>query len=151
MDFLIPILIQYGYWGMFISALLAATILPFSSEVVILVLYAAGLNPVALIVYGSIGNILGSMINYGIGRLGKLEWIEKYLHVSTKNVHKTEKFMEGKGAWIGGLLSSIPFIGDVITIVLGYTHANILVSFISIAISKTGRYILLIYSAGIFK
>lgn len=96
MEFLIPILIQYGYWGMFISALLAATILPFSSEVVILALYAAGLNPVALIVYGSIGNILGSMINYGIGRLGKLEWIEKYYMLVLKMSIKQKSLWKAK-------------------------------------------------------
>ncbi len=151
MDFLIPILLQYGYWGMFISAFLAASILPFSSEIIILALYAAGLDPVALIIYGSIGNVGGSMFNYSIGRLGKLEWIEKYLHVKPENIRKTEKFMEGKGAWIGGLLSSIPIIGDGITIVLGYTRANLLVSFVSITISKIARYVILIYGAGVLK
>lgn len=59
--------------------------------------------------------------------------------------------MEGKGAWIGGLLSCVPIIGDGITIVLGYTRANLLVSFVSITISKVVRYAILVYSAGMFK
>ena len=151
MDFRIPILLQYGYWGMLISAFLAASIFPFSSEIVMLGLFAAGLDPIVLIIYGSIGNVGGSMFNYGIGRLGKLEWIEKYLRVKPENIQKTEKFMEGKGAWIGGLLSCVPIIGDGITIVLGYTRANLLVSFVSITISKVVRYAILVYSAGMFK
>ena len=74
-------LVSYGYMGMLIAAFLAASILPFSSEAVMVGLQAAGLDPVALIAYGTIGNVLGSMFNYTIGRLGKMEWIEKYLHV----------------------------------------------------------------------
>ena len=59
--------------------------------------------------------------------------------------------MEGKGAWLGGLLSCVPIIGDGFTIVLGYTRANLLVSFVSITISKVVRYAILVYSAGMFK
>ena len=74
-------LLSYGYMGMLVAAFLAASILPFSSEAVMVGLQAAGLDPIFLIVYGTIGNVLGSMFNYTIGRLGKMEWIEKYLHV----------------------------------------------------------------------
>ena len=81
MDSLLDFLINYGYWGMLIAALIAGSFLPFSSEAVMVGLVAAGLEPVPLAIYGTIGNWLGSMFNYGVGRLGKMEWIEKYLHV----------------------------------------------------------------------
>ncbi len=59
-------------------------------------LQAAGLEPLPLVIYGSIGNVLGSMFNYGVGRLGKMEWIEKYLHVKKESLDKAERFMAGQ-------------------------------------------------------
>lgn len=81
MSWIIDFLMNWGYWGMLVSAFLAGSFFPFSSEVVMSGLQAAGLEPIQLVLYGSIGNVLGSMFNYGVGRMGKLEWIEKYLHV----------------------------------------------------------------------
>lgn len=71
MDFIIGILIDYGYWGMLLAAFLAGSFLPFSSEAVMVALQAAGLDPWGLIIYGTIGNVLGGMLNYGVGRMGK--------------------------------------------------------------------------------
>ena len=141
-------LLSYGYMGMLVAAFLAASILPFSSEAVMVGLQAAGLNPIFLIVYGTIGNVLGSMFNYTIGRLGKMEWIEKYLHVKKEDLDKAHKFMAGKGAWMG-LLSVIPVIGDVITVALGLMRANVVIVVISVTISKLARYILLVYGASL--
>ena len=84
---------------MLLAAFLAGSFFPFSSEAVIAGLQAAGLEPVPLIIYGSIGNVLGSMFNYGFGRMGKMEWIEKYLHVKKESLDKAERFMAGRGAW----------------------------------------------------
>ena len=81
MDTVIELLIQYGYWGMFIAAFIAGSVFPFSSEAVMAGLQLAGLNPMSLLIWGTLGNVAGSMFNYWIGSLGKMEWIEKYLHV----------------------------------------------------------------------
>ena len=142
MDAIIDFLINYGYWGMLIAAFLAGSILPFSSEAVMLGLLAAGLQPVPLVIYGTIGNVAGSMFNYVIGRMGRLDWIEHYLHVKKKSLDKAERFMAGHGAWIGFFVF-IPVFGDAITIVLGLMRANIWISFTSITIGKLLRYILL--------
>lgn len=142
-------LLSYGYMGMLVAAFLAASILPFSSEAVMVGLQAAGLDPVLLIVYGTIGNVLGSMFNYTIGRLGKMEWIEKYLRVKKEELDKAHRFMAGRGAWMG-LLSVIPVIGDVITVALGLMRANVVIVVVSVTISKLLRYILLVYGASFF-
>ena len=63
---------------MLVAAFLAGSFFPFSSEAVMLALLAAGLDPWQLVVYGTIGNVLGSMFNYGVGHLGRLDWIERY-------------------------------------------------------------------------
>lgn len=146
MDFLTNLLLDYGYWGMLISAFLAGSFFPFSSEVVMLGLLAAGLHPVSLIIYGSIGNVAGAMFNYGIGRLGNLDWIERYLHVDRKSLDRSQRFMAGHGAWMG-FFAFVPILGSAITIVLGLTRANIPLSILSIAAGKIIRYIVLIYGA----
>lgn len=146
MDALIDILIGYGYWGMFVAAFLAGSFFPFSSEVVMVALNAAGLNGWQLIIYGTIGNVLGGIFNYCVGRLGKMEWIEKYLHVKKENLDRAERFMGGHGALMG-FFSFLPLLGSAITIVLGLTRANIPLSLISVTLGKFLRYVLLIYGA----
>ena len=148
MDNLINILIGYGYWGMLMSAFLAGSFFPFSSEVVMVALSAAGLNSWKLIVFGTIGNVLGGAFNYVIGRMGKMVWKEKYLHVSQKNLDKAEKFMGGHGALMG-FFAFLPILGSAITIVLGLTRANIPLSLISVTLGKFLRYVILIYGANL--
>lgn len=141
-------LLNYGYWGMLIAAFLAGSFFPFSSEAVMLGLLAAGLKAEPLVVYGTIGNVLGSMFNYGIGRLGRLDWVEKYLHVKKENMEKAQHFMAGHGAWMG-FFAFLPVIGSAITICLGFMRANIFVSIMSITIGKLLRYIILMYGASL--
>ena len=147
MDSIIAFLMNWGYIGMALSAFLAASILPFSSEAVMVGLLAAGLDMWALVAWGTVGNVLGSLFNYGIGRLGKMEWIEKYLHTKPEDLDRARRFMGGRGAWMG-LFSCIPVIGDVITIVLGLMRANLTIFIVSVTISKLARYVVLMVTAG---
>jgi membrane protein YqaA with SNARE-associated domain len=98
MDAFIDLLTSYGYTGMLLAAFLAGSFFPFSSELVMAGLMATGLDPWQLMIYGTIGNVLGSIFNYCVGRMGKLEWIEKYLHVKKADIDKAERFMKGRGA-----------------------------------------------------
>jgi membrane protein YqaA with SNARE-associated domain len=144
MDALYDILMQYGYWGMFLSAFIAGSFFPFSSEAIMAGLSAAGLEMQPLIIYGTAGNVLGGMFNYCVGRMGRPEWIEKYLHVKQESLDKAERFMAGRGAWMG-FFAFLPIIGSAITILLGLMRANVLISFISITIGKFMRYLLWLY------
>lgn len=149
MDTLIPYLMDYGYWGMFVSAFIAGSFFPLSSEVLLVGLLATGLNPVCLLVAASTGNWGGSMLNYGIGRLGKVEWVYKYLHVSRESIDKAQRFMGKRGAWMG-FFSFLPFIGEAISVALGFMRANIVITSISVAIGKVLRYLLLMYGTSLF-
>ena len=142
MDFLISL----GYLGMLICGFLAGSFFPVSSEAVILALLALDFNPIKLIIYASIGNVAGGMFNYYIGRLGNLEWIEKYLHVKKKDLDRAERFMAGHGAWMG-FFAFVPILGSAITIALGLMRANLTISIISITLGKVLRYIMLVYGA----
>ena len=149
MDSLTELLISGGYWGMLVAAFLAGSFFPFSSEAVMLALLAAKLDAWQLIVFGTIGNVLGSVVNYGVGHMGKLEWIERYLHVKQKDLDKAQRFMAGRGAWMG-FFAFLPVLGSAITIVLGLMRANIPISLTSIAIGKFLRYVILVYGASLF-
>lgn len=131
---------------MLVAAFLAGSFFPFSSETVMLALWAAGLDPWPLIIYGSIGNVLGSVFNYAVGRMGRLDWIEKWFHVKKDKLDRAEQFMAGRGALMG-FFSFIPILGSAITIVLGFTRANMFISFLSITVGKVLRYWILIFGA----
>lgn len=145
MEFLTDILLGYGYWGMLLAAFLAGSFFPFSSEAVMLALLAAGLEPWPLVVYGTIGNVLGSAVNYVVGHMGRLDWIERYLHISKHSMQRAETFMAGRGALMG-FFAFLPVLGSAITILLGLMRANIPLSFLSITAGKFLRYVLLVYS-----
>ena len=142
MDALIALLISYGYWGMFLTAFVAGSFFPFSSEAVMAGLLAAGLDPWGLIIYGTAGNVLGGMFNYSVGRLGKLEWIERYLHVNHEKLEKAKRFMGKRGAWMG-FFSFMPVIGTAICITLGLMRSNLFISSLSIFLGKIVRYVII--------
>ncbi|MBQ9667869.1 MAG: DedA family protein [Prevotella sp.] len=143
---MIDLLTQYGYWGMLAAAFLAGSFFPFSSEAVMLALLATGLDTWQLVVYGTVGNVLGSVLNYCVGRMGRLEWIERYLRVGPESLAKAERFMAGRGAWMG-FFAFLPVLGSAITIVLGLMRATPLITFLSITLGKFLRYLLLLYGA----
>ena len=145
MDGLILLLESYGNWGMFIAAFIAGSFLPWSSEAIMLAMLAAGLDPLELFFYATAGNVLGSMFNYWVGTLGRIDWIERYLHVKKEKLEKTQRFMAGHGAWIG-FFTFLPVIGTARAIALGLMRANVYISFISILLGKAARYAFLALS-----
>ena len=140
---MLQFLTEWGYWGMFISAFLAGTVLPFSSEAVLLACIGLGLDPVLSTLSITAGNALGGLTCYWIGHLGKMEWIEKYLGVKKKQMDKAERFIRGKGSWIA-FLSFLPVIGDAILVVLGLMRANAIIVAISMTLGKLARYAILV-------
>lgn len=146
MDAFIQLLTDWGYVGMFLSAFLAGTILPFSSEAVLLACIGLGLDPVASTLATTAGNALGGLTCYWIGHLGKMEWIEKYFKVDQKQMDKATRFIHGRGSWMA-LFSFLPVIGDAILIVLGLMRANIWIVAVSMTTGKLLRYALLVAAA----
>lgn len=143
MDQVINFFIEYGYAGMFISAFIAGSVFPFSSEAVILALLAAKrLDPYWLIFWATFGNVLGGLLNYYIGHLGNIEWIEKYMRIKREKLEKTQRFMQKKGA-IMGFFSFLPISGSAITVVLGLMRANFFITIISMTLGKFLRFLLI--------
>lgn len=143
-DSAVQLLIEWGLPGLFISALLAGSIVPFSSELVLLTLVKLGLPPVACLISAALGNTVGGMTCYYMGRLGKISWIEKYFKVKKEKVDKMVNFLQGKGALMA-FFAFLPAIGEVIAIALGFMRSNTWLTLGSMFIGKLLRYILLLY------
>ena len=77
MDTALQFLLDYGYIGMFLASFLAGSILPFSSEALLVAFVQMGLNPVLTVLSATLGNTAGSMTCYWIGHLGKMEYVER--------------------------------------------------------------------------
>ena len=137
----------YGYWGMLLTAFLAGSVFPFSSEAVMLGLLATpGIEPWTLVAYATVGNVLGSMFNYSVGRLGRPEWIEQWLKIKPEKMERARRFMAGHGAWMG-FFAFVPVLGSAITVTLGLMRANVVITLVSMTIGKVLRYYLLAFGA----
>ena len=132
-------LIEYGYIGVFIASFLAATVLPFSSEVVLTGVLLAGAAYWPCMIAATLGNFLGGMSCYWLGMLGKVEWIEKYLKLDAVKLQKVQDWIKGKGSWMGFFVF-LPGIGDFIAVALGFLRANIWIVAVSMFLGKAIRY-----------
>lgn len=142
MDAFVDFLLTYGYGGMFAAAFLAGSFFPFSSEAVMAGLRLAGLDVWMLVLCASVGNLLGGMFNYGVGRMGKEDWIYGMLRVRPERLEQSERFVHRYGAWMG-LLSWLPILGSVITIAMGLLRVDVWKSALTILIGKVARYVVL--------
>ncbi len=146
MDAILQFLIDWGYVGMFLSALIAGTVVPFSSEAVLVALISMGLNPIGCILAATAGNMIGGMTCYWLGSLGNMLWIEKYFGVNKKKLERAERFVKGRGAWMAFFMF-IPFLGEAIGVALGLMRANVWITAIAMFLGKSFRYIALALTA----
>ncbi|KAA6346378.1 hypothetical protein EZS27_006095 [termite gut metagenome] len=128
MDALIDFLISWGYAGMFLSALLAGSVIPFSSEIVLMLLVCpdTGLNPLICLVMALIGSLLGGLSCYWIGRLGKMNWLEKYFHMKSEKIMRMQVYLHNRSAFMSFFVF-LPVAGDVIAVSLGFLRSNLLI------------------------
>ena len=136
---LVQLLTDWGYLGLFISALLAGSIVPFSSELVMGALVAMGLEPWLCVLAATLGNTLGGLTCYWLGRLGRIDWIEKYLGVKREKVERVQRFLQGRGALMA-FFAFLPFVGEAIAVALGFMRSNLWLTTVSMFAGKLARY-----------
>lgn len=136
--------VDWGYWGLFLSAFIAGSIIPFSSEVVLVILVKMGLDPILCLLAASTGNTLGGMTCFWIGQFGKKEWITK-LGIKDAQLAKAQKFLKGRGALMG-FFAFLPYIGEAIALALGLMRSNTILTCTSMFIGKLARYVLIFFS-----
>lgn len=133
------------YGGLFTAAFAAASIFPAQSEAILLGLVATNDYPlIALLAVASIGNILGSLLNWWLGLYVQRFKDRKWFPVSETALVRAQNHYARYGRW-SLLLSWVPIIGDPITIAAGIMRERIIPFLILVSIAKTGRYIALVY------
>lgn len=138
-------LAEYGYLGLFLASFLAATVLPLSSEVVLVVLLLNHFSPVNTILVATTGNVLGSITNYAIGFWGNYFLLEKLLRYSREDIEKADRRFQKYG--IASLLFAwVPIVGDAFTVVAGLLKINFLLFLILVSVGKLVRYIVIVYT-----
>lgn len=145
MDTIVQLLIDWGYVGLFISALLAGSVFPFSSELVMVALVKVGLSPALCVLSATLGNTLGGLTCYYIGRLGRTDWIEKYFKVKREKTDRMQHFLQGKGALMA-FFAFLPFVGEAIAIALGFMRSNPALTVLSMFAGKLLRYIAMLWA-----
>jgi membrane protein YqaA with SNARE-associated domain len=135
---------ELGYIGLFIAAFLAATILPLSSEVVLSGLLLSGFNPITLVCFATIGNVLGSVTNYALGYWASLGLIKKWFKLSEDEFIQAEQRFKKYGL-ISLLFAWVPIIGDPLTVIAGVLRIRLLWFVILVTIGKLLRYVAISY------
>ena len=130
-----------GYLSLFTISFLAATILPFSSELMLAsMLSIENYNRTLLIAFSSLGNILGSVFNWVLGFYFIKLKNKKWFPFKQKQISKSSLWFEKYGKW-SLLLAWVPIIGDPLTFVAGTMKTKILTFIILVSIGKIARYL----------
>ena len=138
-------IILISYFQLLIISFLAATILPLSSELVLsTMLLTDSFDKYLLLVVASFGNIFGSSVNWYLGKKILLFKDKKWFPVNEKQIAKSEMYFKKYGIW-SLLLAWVPIIGDPLTVIAGILRVNFFTFLLLVSISKTSRYIFLIF------
>jgi membrane protein YqaA with SNARE-associated domain len=130
-----------AYVGLFLSALVAATMLPMQSEVVLAGLLALGDQPVwALIAVATAGNVLGAVINWLLGRYIEHFRDRRWFPVRESRLDRFQRMYHRWGRW-SLLLSWAPFIGDPLTVIAGVLREPLWSFTLIVLVAKLGRYL----------
>lgn len=131
---------EYGYGGLFLSSFLAATILPLSSEVVMGVLLVQDFSPYGVILSATSGNVLGAVVNYGLGVYGSQIVLNKIFRMSDKEIQKAEDRFNTYGN-VSLLFAWVPVIGDPLTVAAGILRVNFSLFLFLVGVGKFLRYL----------
>lgn len=127
--------------GLFFSAFGAATLLPLQSEAVLVTTLSLGQHSaVLLIAVASVGNILGSCVNWWLGLHIQRYQDRTWFPVSAHQLQRAQQFYQKYGQY-SLLLSWLPVIGDPLTLIAGVMRSRFLPFLIWVSVAKIGRYI----------
>ena len=128
-----------GLLGLFLGTFLAATVVPFSSDALYIAVMLATKQPWACLIVGSLGNWLGSVTTYVLGRCCKWEWLEKTFRVKRESLEKQKKNIDKYGVWMA-LISWVPIVGDVISLGLGFYRTKPFWTIVLLLVGKVLRF-----------
>ena len=133
------------YLSLFFISFLAATILPFSSELTLAgLITTSNYDNVLLLIVASFGNVLGSVVNWVLGFYSRNLTIKKWFPFKEIQIERSSKWFNKFGKW-SLLFAWVPILGDPLTLVAGLLRVRFLDFIILVAIGKISRYLLVFY------
>jgi membrane protein YqaA with SNARE-associated domain len=133
------------YLSLFVISFLAATILPFSSEITLAGLIAtSNYDNLLLLIIASLGNVLGSILNWLLGFYSRNFTTKKWFPFNEKQINRSSKWFNKFGIW-SLLFAWLPIIGDPLTLVSGLLRVKFINFVILVTIGKVFRYFLIYY------
>ena len=133
------------YLSLFIISFLAATILPFSSELTLAGLMAtSSYDNLLLLAVASLGNILGSVVNWILGFYSRNLSTKRWFLFKDKQIEKSSKWFNKFGRW-SLLFAWVPIIGDPLTLAAGLLRVKFIEFLILVTIGKVSRYLVIFY------
>jgi len=133
------------YLSLFIISFLAATILPFSSELTLAGLMAtSSYDNLLLLAVASFGNILGSVVNWILGFYSRNLSTKRWFPFKDKQIEKSSKWFNKFGRW-SLLFAWVPIIGDPLTLAAGLLRVKFIEFLILVSIGKVSRYLVIFY------
>ena len=131
------------YLTMFVSAFLAATFFPFASELTLAASLAAGGSTFWLVVVATLGNTLGAVVNWGIGRFVEHFRDRSWFPVDARQLGRGQAWFQRYGVW-SLLLAWVPVAGDAVTVIAGAMRVHIVPFVVLVAAGKSLRYVVLV-------
>lgn len=133
-----------GLWALFVSAFLAATLLPGGSEAVLAILAVRDdYDPWLLLAVASVGNTLGGMSTWAVGRF--FEWRYPASRFTQPKYDRSIRWLRQWGS-PALLLSWMPVVGDALCLAGGWLRVPWLAALVWIAIGKAARYGVIVYA-----
>jgi membrane protein YqaA with SNARE-associated domain len=133
------------YLSLFAISFLAATILPFSSELILAGLIAtSNYDSLLLLIVASFGNVLGSVVNWILGFYSRNLAIKKWFPFKETQIERSSKWFNKFGRW-SLLFAWVPIIGDPLTLAAGLLRVKFIEFIILVTIGKVSRYFLIYY------
>ena len=136
------------YLSLFFISFLAATVLPFSSELTLAGLIStSNYDNLLLLVVASFGNVLGSVFNWSLGFYSRNFTTKKWFPFKETQIERSSKWFSKFGKW-SLLFAWVPIVGDPLTFVAGLLRVRFLDFIILVAIGKVSRYLIIFYLIG---
>ena len=136
------------YLSLFFISFLAATILPFSSELTLAGLIStSNYDNLLLLVVASFGNVLGSVFNWSLGFYSRNLSTKKWFPFKETQIERSSKWFSKFGKW-SLLFAWLPIVGDPLTFVAGLLRVRFLDFIILVAIGKVSRYLIIFHLIG---
>ncbi len=141
------LIMNLGYLGLFLISFLAATLLPLGSEAAVVLMAVSEFDPSKILIVATVGNFLGALVNYLVGKWGAAFVFSRYIRVERASLEKLEKVY---GKWGAPILffAWLPIVGDPLTVAAGVFRVNIYVFTFWVVLGKAFRYFILINGVG---